>query len=53
MTKIVCLDQGEKQKRTYKQATTHGFGFTYYWFKKWREKFKPVKERSNAKLKQS
>ena len=30
-----------------------GFSFTSYWLRKWREFFKPITERSNAKAKQT
>ena len=31
---------------------TIGFGFTSHWFRKWREFYQPITERSNAKPKE-
>ena len=36
-----------------RERVTTGFGFTSDWLRKWREIFKPITKRSNAKPKQT
>ena len=41
-----------KARENVREEVAIGFGFTSDWLRKWREFFKPITERSNAKPKQ-
>ena len=41
-----------KARENAREKVAIGFGFTSDWLRKWRELFKQITERSNAKLKQ-
>ncbi len=44
----ITRSRHEARENVWKRATI-GFGFTSGWLRKWRESFKPINERSNAK----
>ena len=45
------LKQLHETQENMREQVTIGFGFTCDWLRKWREFFKPITKRSNAKPK--